>query len=342
MANSMRGKRETFARACQAVGITQVLEALPKRRVLMVLSYHRIGNPEETPYDPGMFSCTADEFDWQIRYLKNRYQIITLEQLPGLLSGETLLSEPAVLITFDDGYVDNYTCALPVLRHHSVQAVFFLPTAFLGTGRLPWWDVIAYIVKRSRRTQITLDYPEPGVFHLDLDGLNDCIRRILHLYKKPSMQDHGRFIAQLEDACETSSPQTLNERSFLSWDEAREMQRNGMAFGSHTHTHEILGKLSSDRQREELSISKEILESELRQKIDTLAYPVGARTAFSEITMDLLRETGYAAAFSHYGGFNKPGKIQPFDICRCKIGGQSSARLRLQTALGSLTGSYWF
>ena len=66
-----------------------------------------------------------------------------------------------MLITFDDGYRDNYTLAFPILRKHGVQAVFFLPTAFIGTGKLPWWDVIAYIIKHSVKKHIHIEYPEP-------------------------------------------------------------------------------------------------------------------------------------------------------------------------------------
>jgi len=338
----MRGKREFVASVCAATGISRLIEAMPRRPLLMILTYHRIGNADETLFDSGTFSCTAEKFDGQIESLKRRYRMATLEETLEMLSGSASLSEPAVLITLDDGYIDNYQVAFPILRRHGVQGVFFLPTAFVGTGRLPWWDVIAYIVKRSRKLRICLDYPEPRTFDLASDGVNSCIINILRLYKQPSMQDHDKFVDDLEKACESSRPPGDAERCFLSWDEARQMQQAGMAFGSHTHTHEILSKLPRERQQEEVVVSKEILQHELHRNIDTLAYPVGARHAFTEDTVAALRQARYRAAFSHYGGFNRPETMQPFDICRCKIDGQSQVRLRLQTALGTFTGSHWF
>jgi peptidoglycan/xylan/chitin deacetylase (PgdA/CDA1 family) len=338
----MHGKREFVARVCASVGITRLLEAMPGERVLMVLNYHRIGRADETPYDSGTFSCTAEQFDWQIEYLKRRYQIATLDQALEMLSGDARLPGPTVLITFDDGYIDNYTAAFPILRRRGVPGVFFLPTAFVGTGRLPWWDVIAYIVKRSRKTKIILDYPEPKTFDLTQEGTDTCTMRILRVYKQPSMQDHNHFVDALERACESSRPTNDAERCFLSWDEAREMRQAGMAFGSHTHTHEILSKLPRKRQQEEAAISKEILQHQLRQNIETLAYPVGAPDTFSKDTIEVLRQAQYRAAFSYYGGLNRPETIRPFDICRCKIDGQSQPRLRMQTALGTFTGSRWF
>jgi peptidoglycan/xylan/chitin deacetylase (PgdA/CDA1 family) len=335
-------KRELAAQMSAAAGFTRVLELAPKRRVLMILNYHRVGNAQETPFDSGTFSCTAEQLDSQIEYLKRHFQIATLEETLEMVSGRVGLSEPAVLITFDDGYIDHYQLVFPVLRRHGVQAVFFLPTAFVGTARLPWWDVIAYIVKHSRQARICLDYPEPRSFDLVEGGVDRCLIHVLRVYKQPSMQDSNRFLGELEEACECPRPAGDVERCFLSWDEARQMQQDGMAFGSHTHTHEILSKLPSKRQREEVCVSREILQHELRRDIDTLAYPVGAPHTFSEDTIAALRQARYRAAFSFYGGLNRPGTLKAFDICRCGIDGQSPARLRLQMALGTFAGSCRF
>jgi peptidoglycan/xylan/chitin deacetylase (PgdA/CDA1 family) len=338
----MRGKRELVARLCAATGFTRMFENIPKQRVLLIINYHRIGNAEDTPYDSGVFSCTADQLESQIAYLKKHYRIATLEEVLDIANGQAVLSEAGVLVTFDDGYIDNYQFAFPILQRHGVRGVFFLPTAFVGTGRLPWWDVIAYIIKRSRKMKIHINYPESATFDVARDGVETCVMRISNLYKQPSMNDGERFLEALESACDSPRPLGDTDRCFLSFDEAREMQRGGMTFGSHTHTHELLARMPAERQREEISISKEILQSELRTDIETLAYPVGLPHTFSEDTIRALRETGYKAAFSFYGGFNRSGTIQPFDIRRVSVARPSKSRFRLQTSLGLLTGMYWF
>jgi peptidoglycan/xylan/chitin deacetylase (PgdA/CDA1 family) len=327
-------KRHLVAQMCAAAGFARVMELMPKRRQLMILNYHRIGDAAQTPYDSGVFSATAEEFDAQITYVKRRFHVTNLEEALGIVRGDT----PAgtnVLITFDDGYLDNYTLAFPILRSHKVQAAFFLPTAFIGTGELPWWDTIAFIVKQSRKKVIELRYPEAAKLHLERETLPQAIIGILQLYKRHSMQQRERFISELERSCESSRPHNTSQRCFLNWDEAREMQRAGMAFGSHTHTHEILSKLSPDRQMQEIRQSREILESQLDQRINTLAFPVGNRGTFSHETARLLESAGYGAAFSFYGGLNLPGNIQPFDIRRHGIEGLSYDRFRLQTAVRS-------
>jgi peptidoglycan/xylan/chitin deacetylase (PgdA/CDA1 family) len=117
------------------------------------------------------------------------------------------------------------------------------------------------------------------------------------------------------------------------------MQRNGMAFGSHTHSHEILTSLSAELQREEARYSREILEQELNSRIDILAYPVGLKHCFSTDTVSALEQTGYRAAFSFYGGSNRPGEIRPFDIRRYGVADLSYDQFRLQTTMRAATGT---
>jgi protein-tyrosine-phosphatase/peptidoglycan/xylan/chitin deacetylase (PgdA/CDA1 family)/carbamoylphosphate synthase large subunit len=334
--------RELTALMCAGSGLTAALERRATGRLLMVLNYHRIGDAEETPYDSGTFSASAEQFDAQITYLKQCFRIVGLEEACETVAGRPAPEGPSILITFDDGYRDNYTLAFQILRSHSVPACFFLPTAFVGTGTVPWWDLIAYVVKQSQNRVIHLQYPQPVTFDLKREGLSQTIIQILELYKSPNMRDQERFLSSLEDACGTLRPQTDSNRRFLSWDEAREMQQAGMAFGSHTHTHEILSKLPPEQQEEELRVSRETMERQLARPVSVLAYPVGERSTFSqETTMRLLERTGYSAAFSHYGGVNLPGETCQFDVRRYGVTRQSHPHFRLQTAIRILKGSRW-
>jgi peptidoglycan/xylan/chitin deacetylase (PgdA/CDA1 family) len=337
----MHGKRELLARVCSRTGLTRILESLPQRRALIILNYHRLGNADETPFDSGVFSATAEQFDSQIAFFKRRFHMSTLGEVFAMIGGNAPRGT-SVLITFDDGYRDNYTLAFPILRAHGVQGVFFLPTAFIGTGKLPWWDLIAYIVKQSDKKRIHLEYPEPVILDLENDGKRYACMQILRLFTQPAVKDQERFIADLEKACEVLRPENATERCFLDWHEAREMLQHGMAFGSHTHRHEILTKLSPELQRVEARHSRGILERELKRHIDILAYPVGLKHCFSVDTVRALEQAGYRAAFSFYGGSNRPGVMQPFDLRRCSVVDQSHARLRFQAALGAFTGTGWF
>jgi peptidoglycan/xylan/chitin deacetylase (PgdA/CDA1 family) len=341
-ASSFGGKREWLARGLLWSGLPFLLSKLPARDSLLVLNYHRIGNPDEDLFDPGVFSATAEEFDNQITYLKSRVSLVTLEEALSFIDGGKIekTGRCRLLITFDDGYLDNYEIAFPILRAHGAQGVFFLATSMVGSSEVPWWDRIAYLMKTAQRRRFTLHYPADLAVDVDKNGLEESLREVLKLYKRPENSDPARFIQELaEEAKGKELPGTL--RRFLNWDEAREMIRGGMAIGSHTHSHHVLSQLEPDRQYEELSKSRAIFKQELGVETDVLAYPVGARTSFTAETQNAARESGYRAAFSFYGGTNLPGKTNPYDVKRIGIGGQSWSRFRVQTDLCRFTGRYW-
>lgn len=329
----MRGKERIIARLGARTGLTRLVEALPGRPSLLVLNYHRIGDAGKTPFDSDTFSCTAAEFDWQVGSLKARFPILSLDKALDIIHGRTAPSRTAVLLTFDDGYRDNFEEAFPVLRARGVSATFFLTTAFVGTGVVPWWDSLAFILKASTRSRITLSYPEPAEFDLAPARRARTIAEIIKRFKSPAVTDAERFIGELEAACGARRPAGGGQRCFLDWDEARRMREGGMCFGSHSHTHPILSKLPYAGQLEELRTSRRMLESELGRPIDVLAYPDGQPETFNDETFKALKEARYATAFSYFSGINLPGKIQPYNVFRCGDDGEERATWRLRVAL---------
>jgi peptidoglycan/xylan/chitin deacetylase (PgdA/CDA1 family) len=335
------GKRELLARGLYWSGISFLLSQLPARDSLLVLNYHRIGDSDDDLFDPGVFSATADQFNDQISYLKSHDLLVTLDEALAFIEGTRKeKNRSRVLITFDDGYLDNYKTAYPILRSHGVQGVFFLTTSMVGTNQIPWWDHIAYLVKTAHRRRFLLHYPAQLMVNLDKGGLVESLRAILGLYKQPGNSDPARFIQELKEETRGDEPPTTLRR-FLNWDEAREMSGGGMAMGSHTNSHTVLSQLEPERQREELSKSRAILKEQLGVEADVLAYPVGGRTSFTEQTQTLAHEAGYRAAFSFYGGTNLPGNTSRYDVRRIGIADLSRIRFRVQTGICRISGSYW-
>lgn len=339
---SFGGKRELLARGLLWSGAPFLLSQLRARDSLLVLNYHRIGNSEDDLFDPGVFSATADQFNDQMAYLKRHVALVNLEEALAFVDGALKEQESRcrVLITFDDGYLDNYDIAYPILRSHGVQGVFFLASGMVGSCQVPWWDHIAYLMRTARKRQFSLRYPADLVVDIDENGLTESLRAVLRLYKKPENSNPKRFIQELAEEAEGDDiPGTL--RRFLDWSEAQEMIRGGMAIGSHTDSHRVLSQLDANQQRQELSESRAILREKLAIGADVLAYPVGNRTSFTNETQRLAREAGYRAGFSFYGGTNLRAKTSPYDVNRIGIGDQSWARFQVQTAVCRSTGSYW-
>ena len=208
---------------------------------------------------------------------------------------------------------------------------------------MPWWDEIAYLVKNCGRDRVHLRYPDELVLGLDTANLIPTTRRILGLYKSPEVEDKARFLGELRKAFGIEGPVEAEPPLFMSWSEARALVACGMDVGSHTQTHPLLASLEESAQFKELEESKEVLEQNLGVPIEALAYPVGKRNTFSDVTVATAIRCGYRAAFSYYGGFNRPGHMDRFDIRRQSIETATSmSRFRLQLQVGAATAAIWF
>ena len=336
-------KRELSARILAWSGVLSILARLPAQDSLLVLAYHRIGNPDEDPFDPNMFSATAEEFSDQIAYLKRNHLQVTLEEALAFVDGTSKEKSRhcRVLITFDDGYLDNFEVAFPILRSHGIQGVFFLCTDLVGSSYLPWWDHIAYLVKAAHQRGISLRSPTGLKIDIDGNGFTESLRSIFNVYKTQEDLDPAKLIRELLEALGEDVPPAVSRR-FLNWDEAREMVKGGMAIGAHTHSHRVLSKLRTEEQRRELSQCRAILGEKLGIKADVLAYPFGTPATFTEQTQQLAEETGFRAAFSYYGRLaNKQGKIERYNLKRVALASQSLSRFRVQMCTSGLTGTFW-
>ena len=121
-------------------------------------------------------------------------------------------------------------------------------------------------------------------------------------------------MAEVRREAECESPQA--QRRFLDWSEAREMRDAGMAIGSHTRSHAILGRLSPELQKQELEDSKAQIEAQIGGRVRGLAYPVGARDCFSDATERIAMDAGYSMCFSAYGGINDATHLTRSNLLR--------------------------
>lgn len=337
-------KRNQAATLCSSLGVVRLVEMSAKRNCVAVINYHRVGDKKSEVFDELVYSATADELEQQVSYLSKRFCVVTLDEALDLLTRGRPFRGPAVLITFDDGYIDHYRLAFPIMQSLRVQATFFLISSYLHTPVISWWDKIAYLVRNSERTDLRLAYPEPTELSLPQGRRADIIRKVIDLYKSPATTDTQRFMDDLERACEPFPPMPADARLFINVEEAREMVRGGMAIGSHTRTHRILAKLCKEEQLSELAGSQLELFRDLQVPIETIAYPVGSRSAFDDITLSVLQSSAYRAAFSFYGGLNRLNVVAtPFDVKRFAVDtGDPFSRFRLRVAGAIATNGYIF
>ena len=274
-----------------------------------------------------------------MRILKKHYALTELAEAQEFVDHPERLRHCRVLVTLDDGYRDNHDIAFPILRSHGIKAAFFLATGFVGTNRVPWWDQLAYVVRRTEKQILRIGYPSDRIFTLDDSSRLSVIDALLSLYKSDETNDAERFLAGVEEACGVARPREASDRLFMSWEEAGALVKGGMSIGSHTHDHELLAKLSPEQQLRQCQLSREMISQELGLAVDAMAYPVGSRGSFSEVTRRCLLETGYRTAFSYYGGVNTGSEaISSFDVNRISVVGPADpSHFRLRTALAVVT-----
>jgi peptidoglycan/xylan/chitin deacetylase (PgdA/CDA1 family) len=306
-------KRLTLARAFRASGLHYAMERFPSKPGILIINHHRIGYEAATRFDRKLFSASPEIFDAQLAYLKKLGPIVSCDELEQIVTSGQPLKHFYIAITFDDGYLDNYTNAFDILRSHGASGAFFIVPLYVGTNTVPWWDEIAYLVRNTQRAKLSLTVPVPFEVTLAEDR-EPAILAVLRHYKRPDNHDGEQFLAELRAQAECEIPST--ERRFLNWEEAREMQAAGMTIGSHTATHRILSQLTPQEQTVELTESKQVIEEQLGTRVSTLAYPVGTVGAFNETTQKIALRAGYRMCFSFYNGINTTANLNVADLRR--------------------------
>jgi peptidoglycan/xylan/chitin deacetylase (PgdA/CDA1 family) len=283
---------------------------------VLVLNYHRVGDSNESPFDRGLWSADAEAFTDQIRFCKSQLEVITPDDIPRVVANG---SGRHALITFDDGYRDNYETAFPILKAEGVPATFFISTGFVDAPQLPWWDEIAWMVRMSRRERIEL----PGWIPLpsfDEPNREEALRILLRAYKTMPEESTGRFLNAIGEATRSGRCDAdVGIGFWMTWDMLREMRASGMTVAGHTVTHPVLARAPLARQREEILGCGTRLAEEMREPMRYFSYPVGGPSTFNSVTQDCLREAGVRYAFSYYGGFRRFGDWNNYDVRRVAV-----------------------
>ncbi|HEU5118138.1 MAG TPA: polysaccharide deacetylase family protein [Isosphaeraceae bacterium] len=332
-------KRDALARILGRVGLVSLLETVGRRPGLVVLCYHRVGDPETDPFYAPLVSARPEVFREQMERLSRAFRILSLEQaLDALTEGGP--REPSALVTFDDGYRDNLDLAAPILLDLKVPATLFLTSGFLD-GHLPWWDHVAAVVNRSPAARLRLDRPEP--IEGDLTSPESralALSSVILAYLRAARPDDPALVAHLQERAEVDlDTRDLARSLFLSWDGVREWVQAGFSVGAHTSTHRKLSSLSPSEQAAELIEPRRRIEQETGRPVLSLAYPFGDPSAFTAETKRLALEAGYRAAFALRSGVAGRGPLDLFALPRFNVmAADSPALLRARLALSVSVG----
>jgi peptidoglycan/xylan/chitin deacetylase (PgdA/CDA1 family) len=321
----MPSKKAYLAQAMSRTGVSPLVAALRMSMLteVTILAYHRVldnWNEKNFPFDPELISASTNEFRWQMKYVRDRYTPITFEALGAHLEGKNTLPSKPLIVTFDDGFDDNYIHAFPILRELELQATFFISTGYIGQSRTFWFDWLHYLVKRYLPVRTIrfceLELPQTRA----TKQIEDQIGNVLAYAKRlPDIQLRSALVA-LEKMIGIEYPQSGFPESLpLNWEQVREMSANGQEFGSHSASHPVLTNLTPEMLQVELINSKARLEEEIQRPVIVMSYPDGNSLAFNDNVIDAVRNAGYRFGASYVGGTNNLNQLHHFRLKRLHV-----------------------
>jgi peptidoglycan/xylan/chitin deacetylase (PgdA/CDA1 family) len=302
-----------------------------KNRPALILMYHRVlpdSDPEIKKIQPGLY-VTPENFEKQIAYLAPRFQFIPLSRLVGMISEGRPLSGNYAVITFDDGWSDNFEFAFPILRAHNVPATIFLTTGYIESHRTLWfYQAVNLLNNRNLPTEKALAKIIKAVNNMpvgsnlaitDSVGFSSSvitIDRLIELMKQLDNASIYRIISELKTEVGIAEDAIDSGNNMLSWKQVSEMSTGGIEFGSHGVTHSILTRLNPDEVTEELKQSKETIANRLGKEITLFSYPNGDYNFDIE---HLVQQAGYKCAVATKGENSQAGEIDLFALKRVGV-----------------------
>jgi peptidoglycan/xylan/chitin deacetylase (PgdA/CDA1 family) len=297
-------------------GMVRLLERVDRgsRRLLTILTYHRIDEPHAQPHlDPALISAAPREFERQVRWLAANARPLSLAELLDLRRARARPPPRAVLVTFDDAYRDFAEHAWPPLRAHGVPATLFVPTAYPGSaGAGFWWDRLHGALSRTRRR----DAIATSAGYLPLATHEDRARAHRVLSKWVARTPHDDAMAEVQRVVAAVGG-AVSDSPILGWDDLRRLAGEGVTLAPHSRTHPRLDRLALERAREEIAGSRDDLARQIGRCPPAFAFPGGGHDGRLRA---LLAEEGFELAFTTCRGANDLARPDWLALRRTNVG----------------------
>jgi len=312
------------------------------RNTLKILLYHGFASLDD---NKGLMNfdgkhLNIDEFESHL-ILITKY--CTPISLVTAISKRKLPTNPIVL-TFDDGYKNNYTYAFPLLKKYKIPVTIFVTTGFVDRINYMWTDRLEHIISCAHSKNINFSWEEDKLkleLSTDKEKMN-TIRFIKNYAKALYEPKKLSFLDKLQENLKIEYDWDKIPSLFLplTWYEIRKMNRNSLiSIGSHTITHPILSKCTYEQQRKELMLSQQRIKEELGEDCNLFAYPNGKITDYNQETIELLRKLKYLGAVTIVPGYINNNGRDNFQLNRFGAGINLEELGTVVTGLSRLVGT---
>ena len=290
-----------------------------------ILLYHGV-HADETPLGGRNSSrkhIPRSRFAVEMQHLAAMRPLVAMSKIVATLRGEDALPDGAVAVTLDDGFLNNYAEAWPVLEIYQVPVTIYLATGYIGTGRMMWSDQLEATILGTRRKRIDVCVEGRRLKH-SLGSEAERIAAFLEikaLCKAAPNDLKDAIVETVTDALDTDIVAAHPLYAFMSWDEVREMNDSPLvSFGAHTVDHVSLAKVSEREMRDQIDRSVDAVERELGQPCQFFSYPEGQADDFDETVIGYLRQKGFDHAPTAIDGVNELPGTDPFHLFRTMVG----------------------
>jgi peptidoglycan/xylan/chitin deacetylase (PgdA/CDA1 family) len=285
---------------------------------LTIMIFHRVREHPDPLYPEEMHASTFRE---RMIWIRSWFNVLPLAEAVAALERGSL-PERALAITFDDGYADNVTVALPILLAIGLTATFFVATAFLDGGRM-WNDTVIEAVRGAEVMQLDLSRLGLGVYSTNSpEARRNAIDAILRELKYLPPDERLERV----DAIAAMTSADLPRNLMMTSDQLRSLAAAGMTVGGHTVSHPILTRLDDSSAKREIADGRDALQHLIRQPIKLFAYPNGnPGSDFSMAHVRMAKDLGFSGAVSTSRGAARAGDPL-FELPRSSPWGRTPAR----------------
>jgi len=315
--------RDSLARALSTIGATRPRRFA--RGALTVVTFHRVLPADRLrQYPLSGLAVSPEQLEAILRELAQHFVCLPLIDAYRLWQRQPGAERPALGITFDDGSLDNYEHARPVLDRLNLKASFYIPVGLVEERRCPWHDRLGFALLRSVsaiRKLRQLDFaPLLAPFGLGAsdfeallpaDALSLSARGVVQA-KQLGAERREQAIEALERAL--GGGQVPDWAGLMSWQQIRELGAQGHEIGSHSLTHPLLTDLDAAQLREEVVRSRSQLAEAAGCEVASFCYPNGSYDARA---LEAVRAAGYSCAVTTRWGLNRGGS--EYELQRCDM-----------------------
>ena len=305
---------KTVSRVFSAVGLLKLMRWYHRDKII-IICLHSVVDFSKLNWRPLRRPFSIDLLRRQLAIINRHYNWLSLDDAMEILAGRKPFVRNGIVLTFDDGYRNNMTVALPELERYSIKPAFYVATSMLNNRKPYWFERLDYAIQQLRTpTKIELRGKTFNFFPDDREGQRATYAELRQAAKSQFNSDHDfyRFFDSTTEQLEKSSGRSLSQiqagdpcSETLSDEELRTLEESGRAtIGSHTVDHIRLDTVDEEEYMRQLAVSKAQIEAITGTPCRHFCYPNGN---WNRAVASAVAATGYETAVTCKHGMNAVG-----------------------------------